>query len=407
MNAPLVLPVHETLPQLFTTLRIFVSQVTAKLETNLLDLRPLARAKALYDDIVAASDQIDQDREIPEELVDKLKNANMLRLLVPRSMGGDEMDWYEYLDIIQTIAHADGSVAWCVNQGCVFATNAGRGPAELAREIWGVPIGSCGNGPPIGASSHVVSGGFSLSGKWIFSSGCRHANWLAALVTNASHPPRLHYLPKEDIELIDNWQVQGLRGTGSFGFTCEDYFVPTRRVMRMDLPHVEPGPLYKVPQSLLFACGFGCVALGVARSGLDSVIDLSRTKKPQFVGKTLAQDPIIQSKIGQAEGLYGGARAFLYETVGNVWENVQRNGEITMDERLRLRLAGTHAIRQAAQVVDIAYNLTGSTAIFDSTTIQRKFQDIHVITQQVQGREAHYQTVGAHLLGESTEGGVF
>ena len=317
------------------------------------------------------------------------------------------MDWYEYLDVIFTIAQADGSVGWCINQGNVFATNAAREPEELAREIWGVPEGSCGNGPPINATSSSVSGGYSLSGKWIFSSGCRHANWLAALVTSASHPPRLHFLPKDEIELIDNWQVHGLRGTGSFGFTCQDYFVPEHRVMRMDLPHIEPAPLYKIPQSLMFACGFGCVALGVARSGLDSVIELSHTKKPQFGKLTLAQDPVVQSKIGLAEGLFGGANAFLYSTVSKVWENVQRNHKISLDERLQLRLAGTHAIRQSAQVVDIVYNLTGSNAIFDSTVIQRKFQDIHVITQQVQGRESHYQTVGAHLLGENPEGGVY
>ncbi|MCY3858114.1 MAG: acyl-CoA dehydrogenase family protein [Gammaproteobacteria bacterium] len=368
---------------------------------------PLKRAKLLYDKIVAAGDSIDEYREIPSDLIAEMKNANLLRLLVPQRLGGDEMDWYEYLDVIFTIAHADGSVGWCINQGNVFATNAAREPVELAKEIWGVPEGSCGNGPPIGATSKSVSGGYSLSGKWIFSSGCRHANWLAALVTSASHPPRLHFMPKDEIELIDNWQVRGLRGTGSFGFSCEDYFVPGHRVMRMDLPHIEQGPIYKIPQSLMFACGFGCVALGVARSGLDSVIELSHSKKPQFGKLTLAQDPVVQSKIGLAEGLFGGAKAFLYETVGEVWENVKANGMISLDERLRLRLAGTHAIRQSAQVVDIVYNLTGSNAIFESTVIQRKFQDIHVITQQIQGRESHYQTVGAHLLGESPEGGVY
>lgn len=375
---------------------------------NLADTEaPLQRAKRFYQEIVAAGDEIDANREIPSNLIGGMKSANLLRLLVPTHLGGEEMDWYEYLDVVFAIAHADGSVGWCINQGNVFATNAAREPVELAREIWGVPEGSCGNGPPINASSKSTENGYLLSGKWIFSSGCRHANWLAALVTSRNHPPRLHFLPKNDIELIDNWQVRGLRGTGSFGFTCEDYFVPGERVMRMDLPHAHDGAIYKIPQSLLFACGFGCVALGVARAAVDSVIELSHSKKPQFGKLTLAQDPVVQSKIGMAEGLFGGAKAFLYETVGEVWQNVQRHGEISMDDRLRLRLAGTHAIRQAASVVDIVYNLTGSNAIFEATVIQRKFQDIHVITQQVQGRESHYQTVGAYLLGESPEGGVF
>ena len=380
---------------------------TIELNPTLLALSPKQRVESLFNDIVAAGDEIAAERQIPDSLIGKLKEANLLRLLVPSSLGGEEMDWYEYIDVIHTIAQADGSVGWCINQGCVFATNSAREPKSLAAEIWGVPEGSCGNGPPIGATSVAVPDGYQLSGKWIFSSGCRHAPWLAALVTSKDHPPRLHFLPKQEIDMIDNWQVSGLRGTGSFGFTCQDYFVPKHRVMRMDLPPVEINPMYKVPQALMFACGFGCVALGIARSGLDSVLNVAKQKKPQFSGKTLSQDAVIQNKIGYAEAIYRGAKALLYESVREIWESVKANNSITIDERLRLRLAGTHAIRESAKVVDIVYNLTGSTAIFESTLIQRKFQDIHVITQQIQGRESHYQTVGAHLLGETPEAQIY
>ena len=175
----------------------------------------------------------------------------------------------------------------------------------------------------------------------------------------------------------------------------------------MDTPPLEQGPIYVIPQSLLFACGFGCVALGVARSALDSVIDLCREKKPQFGRHTLAEDAVVQSKMGHAEALWRAAKSLLYSTAKNVWSNVKDTRSISMGERLQLRLARTHAIRQSTDVVDIVYNLSGSTAIFEQTPIQRKFQDIHVITQQVQGREAHYQTVGSYLLGEEPSGGIF
>lgn len=368
---------------------------------------PLARAKSIYDDIAQAGDAIDRERELPEQLANKLKLNGFFRLLVPKSMGGEEMEWPDYLDVIRTIAHADGSVGWCVNQGAVFATNSSRSPRELAEEIWGDPNGVVGNGPPIGPKSVPVDGGYQLSGQWIFSSGCRHANWLAALATPDGETASLHFLPRNEIDLIDVWQVSGLRGTGSFSFAAENHFVPKSRVMPMNKPPIEEGPIYVIPQSLLFACGFGCVALGVARAALDCVIDLSRQKKPQFSRQTLAQDPVVQSKIGRAEALWRAAKALVYTTVEEIWSNVKASRSITMDERLRLRLAGTHAIRQSADVVDIVYNLSGSTAIFEYTPIQRKFQDIHVITQQVQGREAHYQTVGSYLLGEEPSGGIF
>ena len=369
---------------------------------------PLARAKSLQEEIDAAADQIDQDREIPANLVYKLKENNLLRLLVPVSMGGEEMDWREFLDVVFSIAYADGSVGWCINQGCVFATNSARNPRSVAEKIWAEKFSSVGNGPPSGATSKREKGGYVLSGTWHFSSGCRHATWLAALAGGGnSGPPRLHFLPREDIELIDVWQVQGLRGTGSFSFSADSYFVPDEHVMPLNEGYYETNPLYVVPQSLMFACGFGTVALGVARSGLDGVLEVAKAKKPQFGRLTLAQDPVVQAKIGVAEAKWLAAKALLFGTVEKVWESVKRTGEISTEQRIHLRLVGTHAIRESAAVVDIAYNLTGSTAIFNRTDIQRKFQDIHVITQQVQGRESHYQTAGAYFLGQEPEGGIF
>ena len=367
---------------------------------------PSKRAKEAHSEILAHADSIDKARRLPDVLANYLKGLGFFRLLVPRSLGGEELDWLAYLDVIRTIAHADGSVGWCVNQGAVFATHAGRAQRELAEAVWGDPSSVVGNGPPSHATYSTVEGGYQLTGKWNFSSGSRHANWLVAVAggDRSGMPTLLHFVPSSDLEMIDSWQVHGLRGTGSFSFSASDHFVPENRAMRMDQANLEPGPLYVIPQSLLFACGFGCVALGVARSAVDCVIELAQEKKPQFARNTLAQDPVIQSKIGEAEGWWRGAKALLYESAREVWSNVCESGRITLDDRLKLRLAGTHAIRESAKVVDVVYNLSGSTAIFESSKIQRKFQDIHVITQQVQGREAHYQSVGSFLLGEEPRG---
>jgi len=177
--------------------------------------------------------------------------------------------------------------------------------------------------------------------------------------------------------------------------------------MLLDVEPLETGALYVIPQHLLFACGFGCVALGVARAGLDATIELAAEKRPRFDGKTLAHDPLVQSQIGKAEATLRAAKALLHESMGRVWESVQATASISVEERIQLRMAGTHAIRQSADVVDIAYNLSGSSAIFGSTKIQRRFQDAHVITQQVQGRESHYQTVGEYFLGLDPTGPVF
>ena len=368
-------------------------------------LTPLARAESIAPKIAAAADEIDAGRELPEAVANEMKALGMFRLLLPRSVGGEEMEWPAYLETVRAIAYADGSAGWCFNQGTVFATTCCRAPTELAQEVWSNPGTVVANGPPQGAvDSKPVSGGHRLSGQWMFSSGCRHADWVAALVANRGQPPVLHLMPREDVEFVDVWQVKGLRGTGSFSFRAKDVFVPERRTMRLDVPPREPGPLYVIPQALLFACGFGCVALGVSRAGLDATIELCSDKRPRFGSKPLCEDPVIQRQIGQAEAKWRAAKALLVDATTEVWRSVAASGRITMQERIALRMAGTHAIRQSAEVVDIAYNLSGSTSIFANTAIQRRFQDAHVITQQIQGREAHYETAGQFFLGLEPRG---
>ena len=309
------------------------------------------------------------------------------------------MAWPEYLDVVRTIAYADGSTGWCFNQGAVFATHAGRAPRALAEEVWGDPDTVVANGPPEGPVDYrAVEGGHRLTGNWMFSSGSPHANWIAAIARDSQNSLRLHLLPKDEVQFVDVWHVQGLRGTGSFGFGMQDHFVPATRVMALNEPPPEPGALYVIPQDLLFACGFACVALGVARAGLDATIELATDKMPQFSRKPLGEDPVVQSQMGRAEAIWHAAKALLHESVSTVWESVSARGAISEAEKIRLRMAGTHAIRESAAAIDIAYNLSGSSAIFASQRIQRRFQDAHVITQQVQGREAHYQTIGRFFL---------
>lgn len=142
-----------------------------------------------------------------------MKSLGLFRLLVPNEYGGEEMDWLEYLDVVRTIAYADGSVAWCFNQGTVFVTTSCRAPKALANEVWGDAMTVVSNGPPKGVTAEPVEGGTRLNGQWMFSSGCRHANWVAAV---SPRPGRLHLIPRDQVEFVDVWQVPGLRGTGSF-----------------------------------------------------------------------------------------------------------------------------------------------------------------------------------------------
>ena len=362
--------------------------------------------QAILSRIADASGAIDRERQIPPALIDAMVDQGLFRLLVPRSVGGGETDFLDYLALAQAVAAADGSTGWCFSQNNILGTMASLMPESLAREIWSDSRSILCNGPPQHTDIVEVDGGYSLTGRWNFSSGSRHATWAVAAARVGGVGTLTLLFPKEEAVFIDTWQVNGLRGTGSFSFEVKDLFVPkSHTFIESRNPH-ESGPLYLIPRSLFFGASFGSVALGVARSALDAAIEVATKKTPQE--QTLLRDqPSIQRDIGRAEALWGAANAFLMEKAGLLWRSAVELGSLSLEDRIPLRLAGTHAVRQAAEVVDIAYSAFGATAIFESTPVQRKFQDAHAITQQIQGRMEHYETAGQFFLGLEPQGRFF
>jgi alkylation response protein AidB-like acyl-CoA dehydrogenase len=266
------------------------------------------------------------------------------------------------------------------------------------------------NTPAPSAQAIVVPGGYRVTGRQGFSTGCRHAAWVAphAQVIENGQPrvdhgqPETRYLfvPVAEAEMLDTWKVRGMRGTGTHHFAVTDVFVPAERtVLSATAPVLEPGPLYRIPRTLCFASGDAAVALGMARTCLETFFELAGSKTPRAMPALLRDQSMVQVQVGQAEAALRSGRAFLTESVRDIWATVAANGTPTLDQRATLRLATTHGIRLAAQVIDTVYNAAGATAAYDDHPIQRHFQDIHVITQHLQGRLAHYELVGRHTLG--------
>ena len=141
------------------------------------------------------------------------------------------------------------------------------------------------------------------------------------------------------------------------------------------------------------------MALGLARSSLDAFFELAGAKTPRAVQGLSREQPMVQADVGHAEARLRSARAFLVEAVRDIWAGASGPGGVTLDQRATLRIATTHAIRQAVQIVDTVYNAAGATAVYESHLIQRHFQDAHVISQHMQSRMAHYELVGRHWLG--------
>ena len=376
----------------------------------------LERASLLAQDVADNAERIDADRQMPPELAGRLADDGFFRLLLPRSHGGAELPHPDFRRILRIFAREDASVAWCLNQNNVFSTNAGRMPEQTARDIWSEPRAVVTNGPPTAASKAVpVDGGYRLSGRWNFSSGSDHATWIAALAPVGSPDQkqdasvnrtgaRILLMPKDNVQMLDFWHVQGLRGTGSFSFEVQDLFIPGARSYEPGSPTAEEGPLYKIPTTLLFGSGFATVALELARRSLDIAIETAARRVPRQAGTLLQNQQTAHRLVGQAEATWRSADAFLQASADALWEESTRTPVLDAEKRIALRLASTHAIRMAAEVVDTSYNLCGSGAIFASNPIQRRFQDMHVITQHTQGSYGHYETAGQFALGLQPQG---
>jgi alkylation response protein AidB-like acyl-CoA dehydrogenase len=377
---------------------------------------PLGVARELAPQIRSCAEEIEAQRELPRPLFETLADNGLFQLALPLSLGGAELELPDYIKVIEELGGADASTAWAINQGGIFATFAARMPAGAARAIWvDIPRAVVANTPMAVFRAVAVNGGYRVSGRGGFSTGCRHAAWLAAHAQiidgdeprrqpNGNPETRFLFVSREEADVQDTWRVRGMRGTGTHHFAVEDVFVPEQRTVESDppAPLIEDGPLYRIPRTLLFASGDASVAVGLARAALDAFIDLAGAKTPRRVVGLLREQPMVQADVGLAEAHLRSAKALLTETVQEVWSAAVA-GPLALEQRAALRLAATHVIRLAAEVVDAVYNAAGATAIYETHILQRYFQDMHVITQHIQSRRAHYELVGRYRLGLPVE----
>ncbi|HEY7712136.1 MAG TPA: acyl-CoA dehydrogenase family protein [Candidatus Entotheonella sp.] len=381
---------------------------------------PLTLARELAPQIRSCADEIEAERELPRALFETLADAGFFHLALPRSLGCPEIDLPTYIQVIEELGKADASTAWVINQGAIFATYAARMPHDVARSIWiDTPRGVVSNTPAAIAEAIVVPGGFRVTGELGFSTGCRHASWVAPhaqiiengaprLLDDGQPETRYLFVPVDEAELLDTWHVRGLRGTGTHHFAVHDVFVPeARSILSATAPLIETGPLYQLPRTLVFASGDAAVSLGLAQSCFSAFIELAGHKAPRAVQGLLRDQPMVQADVGHAEAQLRAARALLRETVRETWDEVSTTGSASLDQRAALRIATTHAIRLSIEVIDILYNAGGATSVYDGHFLQRAFQDIHVISQHMQSRRAHYELIGRYWLGLPTDGGRF
>jgi alkylation response protein AidB-like acyl-CoA dehydrogenase len=372
----------------------------------------LEAVEALAPQILAAADQIERERALPDALVQSLAAAGLFRLTVPHAFGGLEVDPLTLGRIVEELARLDGSVGWCVMVAASGAWASGFLPEAGNREIFGGRPGAIVGGTiaPTGRAV-AVAGGFRASGRWAFASGCRHSTWLwgncvlmdgdaPRLMPDGVPESRVLIFSAADWTIVDTWDVTGLRGTGSHDFAVSDAFVPEERSFSLLDIFTCPSharPLYRalVPTFVMW----GAHALGIARSALDEFVELARTKVVFGSAEPVRERPTVQEKVARAEALVESARAYLYATAAELWQTEVRGEALSFAQRARMTLAITQAVESGVQAVDLMYTAGGGTAVYARSPLERRFRDIHTAAAHQVVSPRNYENTGRVLLG--------
>jgi indole-3-acetate monooxygenase len=377
---------------------------------------PVARARELGAEIAAAADEIERTRRIPEVSLERLHDSRLFRMLLPRSAGGDETEPAVYVAAIEELARHDASTAWIVFVANSSALIAAYLEPAVNHTVFADPRSVVAWGPPNACRASAVDGGYRVTGKWDFASGCRQARWMGAhcnvveadgaLRLNRFGRPTIRTLlfPAAEATLLDNWRTIGLCGTASESYRVDDVFVSEAFSSTREDPTLrrERGPLYAFTMQCLYATGVAAVGLGIARAMLSEFIALASRKSPRGLAR-LADNAVVQADVARMEARFGSARAYLIETLSAIYANADEVAPIEVGDRARVRLATTNAIHAATEVADFAYKGAGVDAIFPGSPFERRFRDMHTLSQQIQSRAAHFESVGQILLGVPPE----
>lgn len=371
------------------------------------------RARALQPLLDANGPEIDRRRELTPEVVDALVDQDLLRLLLPRSLGGQEIHPLAFCQTTEAIAWADASTGWFVNQSNVSsATSAAAMPHEAAAAIFDGPRAGLAWGAIYSGSKAIrVDGGYRLTGTWSFASGSRHTTWIGAhsAVRNPDGTPHIRYgnpdvrsflFLRAKATIIDDWHVLGLRGTGSDTYSVNDLFVPDEHAPHREAPEErrESGPLYTIHSTPLYAIGFCGVTLGLARRMLETYTALARSRHSRASVNAMANNNAIQREIAVLEAKLSAARAFLHEAVCRTYDAAVKD-DLDVDTRMRLRLATTYGMNEATDVSIACYRGAGTAAILDSAPFERRFRDAMSASQHMQAMPPLLEMVGRHIIG--------
>jgi len=347
----------------------------------------------------------ERNRRVPATVIEAMKDAGLVRMMTPRSVGGSEVDPVTAARVLEEVARFDSAASWILqaaNSGDFYCA---RLPDEGAEEIYA-------DGPDamIALSVHPpmqatpVDGGYRISGRSHLGSGISDADWVMVLGRlPGDEGLRGAFLRRRDVTVVDTWHSMGMRGTDSNTATVQDVFVPAARTWPMR-PTFEPGshfrgPLYRYPSLGEAIVVLAPVALGVAREAIEEFKRLALGKIPFMSATSLGERPLAQMALGKAEGVLSAARSFFYATATEAWEHTVTGRASTREEKGRLMLAAVHLMQSSVEAVDHVCGVAGTSGIYASSPLERAFRDVHTARHHGWVSETRYGTYGQIALG--------
>ena len=386
------------------------------------DAQPVVRAAAALRPVLCGyREEVEREQRLPPALFEQLRDAGFYKLVIPRTLGGLGSDPLTYLRVVELLAEGAGSVGWNLGNGGVGQLVTLGLPDDGVHEIYGKRADTviAGTAVPGGGQATPVAGGYRVSGHWQFGSGCQEASWLLGSfqVIGDDGQPRRHpdggslywrgVFARAEAEIVPgSWDVAGLRGTGSFDWTVKDVFLPERRTMpQVGIPLENqwarwPGITYALPVQCWVGPHHSAVITGIARAGIDALIDLAGGKTPRGrTGALLCENPQVQDAVGRADAILNAGRAYRTAMITELWNTVASGNETTLEQRARCRLASTYAADSAREAMDLMYRHGGSTSFKRESRLAECWRDLHVVGQTVTIAPEWYPIGGRVYLG--------
>jgi alkylation response protein AidB-like acyl-CoA dehydrogenase len=379
----------------------------------------VGRARSLAPLVQQHRDEAEQIRHLPEPLVQAMRERGLFCFWLPNSLGGPELSIEACILVTEELSRQDGSVGWnsmiSSNHSILWSHLRPESAAAMTRGGRTIIAGTIGSGgsasAPGGGLATAVPGGYRISGRWPYASGCHHADWMVAngRIFDRGEPRRnalgnvglfSFMIDPTEVTLLDNWHTTGMRGTGSHDFEGTDVFVPEERIFSTTHPETyDASPLYSTSRTTPWSACIAGVALGIARCAIDTFIEVARAKPATMNRTTLMERETVHRAIGEAEGRLRSARSFLLETARAVDASIERREEIPEELGAMMRCAASTGSLASMEVCDAMFTLAGMSSTYATSKLDRCFRDVHMVTQHVVGGLAGLTVAGRYFMG--------